>query len=111
MNGVEILSSETIYNTILPEYFIAIGLIVGLAFVAAMTACFAGDRIIAGLICIVLALGSGIVGSLGGTYSKTDISHIEYKVIIDDSVSMNEFLDKYKIIDQEGKIYTVKERE
>lgn len=29
----------------------------------------------------------------------------------DDSVSMNEFLDKYEILDQEGKIYTVKERE
>lgn len=34
-----------------------------------------------------------------------------YKVTIDDSVSMNEFLDKYEILDQEGKIYTVKERE
>ena len=28
----------------------------------------------------------------------------------DDSVSMNEFLDKYEILDQEGKIYTVKEK-
>lgn len=35
----------------------------------------------------------------------------EYKVIIDDSVSMNDFLDKYEIIDQEGKIYIVRERE
>ena len=34
-----------------------------------------------------------------------------YKVTIDDSVSMNEFLNKYEILDQEGKIYTVKERE
>ena len=33
------------------------------------------------------------------------------KVTINDSVSMNEFLDKYEILDQEGKIYTVKERE
>ena len=110
MTGVEILSSETIYNTILPEYFLGIGLVVGFAFVACMAACFASDRIIAGLICIALALGSGVVGSLGGTQSKTDISHIEYKVTIDDSVSMNEFLDKYEILDQEGKIYTVKER-
>ena len=34
-----------------------------------------------------------------------------YKVTIEDSVSMNEFLDKYEILDQEGKIYTVRERE
>ena len=39
-----------------------------------------------------------------------EFSHIEYKVTIDDSVSMNEFLDKYEILDQEGKIYTVKEK-
>jgi hypothetical protein len=111
MNGVEILSSETIYNTILPEYWLGIGLGCTVVFVLAMAACFANDRIIVGLICIVLALGSGVVGSLGGTLSKTNINHIEYKVTIDDSVSMNEFLDKYEIIDQEGKIYTVKERE
>lgn len=110
MTGVEILSSETIYNTILPEYFLGIGLGVGLLLAFAMTLCFANERIILGFICIVLAFGSGIVGSLGGIYSKTDINHIEYKVIIDDSVSMNEFLDKYEILDQEGKIYTVKEK-
>ena len=111
MNGVEILSSETIYNTILPEYWLGIGLGCGLVFVAVMAACFANDRIILGFICIALAFGSAIVGSLGVTYSKTDINHIEYKVTIDDSVSMNEFLDKYEILDQEGKIYTVKEKE
>ena len=111
MTGVEILSSEAVYNTILPEYFLVIGLGLGFMFVIAMAACFANDRIILGLICIVLALGSGVIGSLGGTLSKTDINHIEYKVTIDDSVSMNEFLDKYEILDQEGKIYTVKERE
>lgn len=111
MNGVEILSSETIYNTILPEYWLGIGLGCGFIFVIVMAFCFANDHIILGLTCIALALGSGIIGSLGGTISKTDINYIEYKVTIDDSVSMNEFLDKYEILDQEGKIYTVKERE
>lgn len=76
-----------------------------------MALCFANKRIILGFICTALVLGSVIVGGLGGTYSKTDISYIKYKVTIDDSVSMNEFLDKYEILDQEGKIYTVKERE
>ena len=111
MNGVEILSSETIYNTILPEYWLGIGLGCGFIFVLAMAFCFANDHIVLGLICIVLAFGLAIVGSLGGTLSQTDINYIEYKVTIDDSVSMNEFLDKYEILDQEGKIYTVKERE
>lgn len=33
-----------------------------------------------------------------------------YQVTTDDSVSMNEFQNKYEIIKVEGKIYTVKER-
>ena len=34
----------------------------------------------------------------------------EYKVTIDDSVQYVEFTEKYEVIDQEGKIYTVRER-
>lgn len=34
-----------------------------------------------------------------------------YQVIVKDDVNFNEFLDKYKIIDQNGLIYTVEERE
>lgn len=33
-----------------------------------------------------------------------------YQVIVDDSVSMNEFQNKYEIIEVEGKIYTIRER-
>lgn len=31
-----------------------------------------------------------------------------YKVTIDDTVSLNEFYEKYEIIAQEGKVYTIK---
>jgi hypothetical protein len=34
-----------------------------------------------------------------------------YEITVDDSVSMNEFNEKYEIIYQEGKVYTVRERE
>ena len=34
----------------------------------------------------------------------------EYQVTIDDSVSFTEFNEKYEVISQEGKIFTVKER-
>ena len=45
-----------------------------------------------------------------GLTNKTTPAYTEYKVTIDDSVSFTEFTEKYEIIDQEGKIYTVKER-
>ena len=35
----------------------------------------------------------------------------QYKVLISDEVSMNEFVAKYEIISQEGCIYTVRNRE
>ena len=111
MNGVEILSSETIYNTILPEWCIALGFVLGMAFIVATIFTFLDGYNILGCICLVLMIASIVVACLGGSESKTDVSHIEYKVTIDDSVSMNEFLSKYEILDQEGKIYTVKERE
>ena len=34
----------------------------------------------------------------------------ELEVTIDDNVSLNEFLEKYEIVDQDGQIWTVKER-
>lgn len=110
MNGVEILSSETIYDTILPEYCIGIGLLCGIISAALWVICVGYEHYCISTIPAVLIAASIIVGSLGGTDSSTKIDYIEYKVTIDDSVSMNEFLDKYEIIDQEGKIYTVKEK-
>ena len=109
MTGVEILSSETIYNTILPEWCLAIGILAMFVLFGIMAWQFATERVVLGFMCLVLALGSVLVGTLGVTENKNSINHIEYKVTIDDSVSMNEFLDKYEILDQEGKIYTVKE--
>ena len=117
MNGVEILSSETIYQTEVYWWLLIvipiIGLLVGLT-LSIVT--WVKDGFDDQLISLTIALTIGCF-ALGfaltvATEHETDtIDHIEYKVTIDDSVSMNELLDKYEILDQEGKIYTVKERE
>ena len=107
MNGVEILSSEA-----LTTWY---GWTLGIAFFITVAACLIvsvstekfgagiGAGIIAFLLCAIFFGVSGV--------GKYETGEYEYKVTIDDSVSMNEFLDKYEILDQEGKIYTVKERE
>ena len=110
MTGVEILSSEAIYNTLLPEWCLAFGFLCLIAFGAGCSASIASERFLPFIICLICLFGSVACMILSGTENKNDISHIEYKVTIDDSVSMNEFLDKYEILDQEGKIYTVKEK-
>ena len=47
----------------------------------------------------------------GGLFAqKADEMEITYKVTISEEVCLNEFLNKYEIIDQEGEIYTIRER-
>lgn len=53
-----------------------------------------------------------LFGSLFGSCLETPTEYeTQYKVTISDSVPMNSFLNKYEIVDQEGKIYTVRERD
>ena len=110
MNGVEILSSETIYNTILPEWCIGVGLGLGFIFAILMVVSIANEHGIGVILSIIAIIASIVVSCLGDATNKNSINHIEYKVTIDDSVSMTEFMGKYEILDQEGKIYTVRER-
>ena len=117
MTGVEILSSETIYEIehfwwLIP-LFAGIGLLIGLILVIIdWIDCGFDAECIIGIFALtaVFAL-AGVVGSFISEHKTDVIDYIEYKVTIDDSVPLNEFLDKYEILDQEGKIYTVKERE
>ena len=111
MTGVEILSSETIYNTFLPEWCAAIGVILMFICIIPLAISFTNSKTVGIIIWTAVLVGAFFTMAFSLIPNENDVSHIEYKVAIDDSVSMNEFLDKYEIIDQEGKIYTVKERE
>ena len=117
MTGVEILSSAQVVSETafcLTAFWVAFGitvsccLFIGIWFVA-------NGECEWGLIptCLILGIiGGMMLGFLFGELCKTPTTYeTHYKVTIDDSVSMNEFLDKYEILDQEGKIYIVKERE
>ena len=111
MTGVEILSSETFYNTILPEWCTTMGVIGAFICILCAIRLFADCYDIAPWISLAVSVVFIVLSILGLIVDKDNIDHIEYKVTIDDSVSMNEFLEKYEILDQEGKIYTVKEIE
>ena len=54
------------------------------------------------IVCVFLfGLGVGIVKTPPETH---------YQVIIDESVPMTQFYEKYEIIEQNGKIYTIREK-
>lgn len=107
MNGVEILSTTAITTwygwTFGVAFFITVAVCFIVSFLTKEIGAGIGAGIIAFLLCAIFFGTSGV-----GEY---ETGEYEYKVTIDDSVSMNEFYEKYEILDQEGKIYTVKERE
>ena len=118
MTGVEILSSAEAVaaraNWNWSNFWITIAVVFVIAVIAGVIFSIEEDDPVAFLIMFlaVFIVGGGVLGPFVGKISGEPISYeTHYKVTIDDSVSMNEFLDKYEILDQEGKIYTVKERE
>jgi hypothetical protein len=65
--------------------------------------------------CIVFTIAGiifgGIFGCLVGGIFQTPTAHeTQYKITISDEVSMTEFYEHYEVIEQDGKIFTVREK-
>ena len=111
MTGIEILAIEEIYNTIIPEGWIAFAFpLMVMSFVLAIVFICDGSYGLSGVFIGLAACGLVLL-ILASVSDTTNIDYVKYKVTISDEVSMNEFSEKYEILDQEGKIYTVRERE
>lgn len=111
MTGVEILATETIYATILPEWCLIAGIILFVIFIYGLITSLSNVSPISSTIFGILLICDLFLISASQIRSETNINYIEHKVTISDEVSMNEFYEKYEILDQDGKIYTVRERE
>lgn len=117
MNGVEILSQSIIYETEFYWWILIAFAIAGLLFSLIVSIIdwikYGFDKSSIWFILIVTLIFS----VFGGVYTaisehETDtVDYITYKVTISDEVSLREFTDKYTIINQDGKIYTVKEKD
>lgn len=109
MNGVTILNSyESLTNfgsillmSILCVWFLAAAIVALFALLKYGYDSWKEFAIL--IICVVLSIGCGCL-------IPEDKYETHYQVTIDNSVSMNEFQNKYEIIEVEGKIYTVRER-
>lgn len=117
MSGVEILSQNNVYETEAYPWLIAIfagiGLLIGLVIAISDWVKYGFDASCLPVI-IFITLGGAYIGFLMWALSEheTDtVDYIEYKVAISEDVNFTEFMDKYEVLDQEGKIYIVKERE
>lgn len=115
MTGVEILAVEEV--SIVTKFNWPMCLLVFCVFalilvVVGFVVSFAEDDWSHLSYCCVLGI---LFGCLGGVLTGFEESipteyETKYKVTITDEVSMNEFLERYEIVDQDGKIYIVRER-
>ena len=109
MNGVIILNSyESLTNfgsilliSILCAWFFAVAILA--LFALLKYGCNSWKAPAFLVICVVLTIVCGCL-------IPKDKYETRYQVTVDNSVSMNEFQNKYEIIEVEGKIYTVRER-
>ncbi len=115
MTGVEILATQEVATDFVfnwMAFFIIFGVIFMFLVLFGIFMSMRFDdwkQLIIGL--ILGAIVGGSFGTIVGFGDKTPTAfENQYKVTISDEVSMNDFLERYEIINQEGKIYTVRER-
>lgn len=118
MNGVEILaSSEIVIDSAFnwQTFWIFFGGIFALSIALSAFLNFLDDFGLNNAIKVGVTVGllfGIIIGIAAGCGDGTPLAYeTRHKVIISDEVQMNDFLKKYEILDQEGKIYTVRERQ
>lgn len=115
MNGVEILNQTNIYckegDFGIFWLMLGFGLFAGLILaILEWKDGFIASGILAIVIGLVCGIFFGIIGYVASIDTTDKLSHVEYKVIVSDEVNFTDFMEKYEIVDQEGQIYTVKER-
>ena len=115
MSGIEILSSTEVVTAYShPDAgTITLAVIFGTFFIGSFLIWLLSDiDVVIIPVCAVLGFGFGMIG--GCIAEDALIKPIEYethyKVTISDEVSINEFLEKYEIIEQDEKIFTIKEK-
>ena len=116
MTGIEILATREIatefafnWNVFLITFSVILGMFVLIGIFISLVS-YDWSNLIGGIVAGV-AIGMLIGGVVGDGVLCIPVTYkTQYKVTISDEVSMNEFLEKYEIIDQEGEILTVRER-
>lgn len=117
MTGVEILNQfEVVIDTAFSwkSFWIglAIGAVVGLA-TAFVFGCSEGEWEAFAVGCAIFIPIIGLFCALlgGGVLAKEPVEYeTRYEVSINEEVSMQEFMDRYEIVETRGSIYTVREK-
>ena len=105
MDGITVLSKTEIKAPTLTGIVIAIAIWI----VLIIAVCFMTDGDTANA--QLATAGITVFSILVAVALSKSTGEYEYKVTIDNTVSMIEFYEKYEIVGQEGKIYTIRFKE
>ena len=106
MEGLEILSVKDGSIPIPLSIFLGVLCFVVIVLSIYIVVCAIKEASFVGVIIGLLFIGIGIFLNCT-TINKTINPTPVYKVLVSDSVSMNEFYSKYEILNVDGKIYTI----
>jgi hypothetical protein len=114
MSGVEILAAHEIMTTTFNWYvfIIGMGIVIGLISLLIWKYPIGDDMLVniaLGLFCLGLFVCP--IGVIANYTGEEVLDYIEYKVKLSDEVPIADFLSTYEIIDQEGQILTIREKE
>lgn len=115
IKGIEVLSqaevvTEAMFNWKVFWFTVAVVGVIGIL-ISILALQDVGWDAVAIFSAAIVVFAGGLIGAMmGAVFEIPKTYETQYKVIISDEVPMNEFLEKYEIVDQEGKIYTVKEK-
>lgn len=115
MQGVEILTSEQVVTEWAENwtgFWIAFSVVVGIFLIVGIREFIVYrdwvELLFGGILGVILAL---MIGMLPLGLGDTPTAHeTQYKVTISEEVSMTEFYEHYEVIEQDGKIFTVREK-
>jgi hypothetical protein len=116
MTGVEILTSAQVaaeWAFSWTAFWIISGLAFGICLIAGIwyTITDQCDWVIIPALSVTGIIFGSMFGAGVGKVCEIPVAYeTQYKVTISDEVSMTEFLERYEVIDQDGKIFTVKEK-
>ena len=110
MTGIEILSVETIDNSAFLIFLWNFFNVYNGSNTWICSFCFFGTRLWC-CYCINITRYFGACCCNFRFVEASEAPRTYYKVTIDDSVSVNEFIKKYEIIQMNGKIYTIIEKD
>ena len=114
IDGVTVLASEVVMTScafINIMFYVFIGLLV-LGFISLLIGMIADSLGFVQTGAIMLGCSFGLFLISLPIDAVTQIpDYTKYEVILDDSVSMNEFMNTYEVLEQRGQIYVVKEIE